>query len=214
MATAQQLREETAAISAAALSELSASLVGVPDESIRALLGDLLPGLVAEFQDAAALLAAEWYDDSRSDLDIPGTFTAFVPDFSDPGVEALLGWAEAEAQNILAEVALIEGGVQRRVANGSRETIIQNVARDPQAIGHQRYRRESPIGCAFCKMLAARATLYRSGSSASFGAHDHCKCVAVPAWGGAPIPVRPYTPSTKNITDADRARVRAWVASH
>ena len=45
-------------------------------------------------------------------------------------------------------------------------------------------------------------------------AHDHCHCSAVPAWSGEPRPVKPYTPSARKATDADRARVRDWIATH
>lgn len=43
---------------------------------------------------------------------------------------------------------------------------------------------------------------------------SNCKCVAVPAWDGRPVPVQPYTPSKRTITDAERARVRQWIAEH
>lgn len=42
----------------------------------------------------------------------------------------------------------------------------------------------------------------------------NCKCVAVPAFGGRPVPVKPYEVSDRNITDADRARVNAWISAN
>jgi hypothetical protein len=47
-----------------------------------------------------------------------------------------------------------------------------------------------------------------------FAAHDHCRCIAVPAFAGRPTPVQPYTPTSRDITDADRTRVRAYLAEH
>lgn len=212
MATPQQLRDDTAAVSALAVEQMGGLIAGLPDEAVREAMSDVLPGLIVEFQNAASVLAAEWYDEFRSDLDVPGSHAAFLPDFRDPGVEEMLRWAESESQSMLPQIKLIEGGVIRRVVNGSRETVIGNAAKDPQALGHQRYARSASAGaCSFCRLLAGRGTVYRSEQSASFGAHDSCGCVAVVAFSDRPIPVRPYEASTKNITDADRARVRDWL---
>lgn len=42
----------------------------------------------------------------------------------------------------------------------------------------------------------------------------NCKCVAVPAFGGRPVPVKPYQVTDRAISDADRARVRDWIAQN
>lgn len=212
MATPQQLREEVAVVTAAAVADLSDLLVGVPDELARDLIIDVLPGLVTLWQDAAAEVAAEWYEEFRDQLEVPGSFVPTLPDLGDPGIPALVNWAEKESQDALARLSLIEGGVTLRVANGARATVIDSVNNDPRGIGFQRYSRQTVTGCGFCQALASRGTVYRDVDSASFGAHDRCRCVAVPAFGGAPIPVKPYTPTAKNVTDADRARTRAWLA--
>jgi hypothetical protein len=62
-------------------------------------------------------------------------------------------------------------------------------------------------------MLIARGAVYTE-VTADFASHDHCNCSAVPAFGGQPLAVKPYTPSSKNITDADRARVREYLRTH
>lgn len=214
MATPQQLREEVALVGAQAIAELNALLTDLAGESaasIRSALFDLLPGLTNEYIRLASVIGAEWYDEFRSDLVIPGGFTADLPDLRDPGIDALVRWAEQESADELARLSLISGGIQRRVANGARDAVIDNTTRDPQSRGYQRYSRVSATGCGFCQMLASRGAVYRSESSASFGAHDNCKCVAVPAFDGSPLPVRPYEPTSKIVTDADRARVRDWV---
>lgn len=214
MATPQQLHEESAAVVALAIRELESLISSLPEEAVREALFDLLPGLILNFAENAAVVAAEWYDEHRLELDVPGNHEAFVPNLRDPGVESLVRWAEREAQSTLTRLSLIEGGVFRRIENGSRAAIIENTMADPQGRGFQRYARVSTTGCGFCQMLAGRGEVYRSAESASFGAHDNCRCVAVPAFDGAPVPVRPYEPTSKNITDADRARVREWLRTH
>ncbi len=210
-ATPPQLREEVAAVTALAIEEMRAQIAAA-GQATSDFLADLLPGLIASFAESAAVVATEWYDEHRATLAVPGNYETFIPDLREPGIEQMLRWADAEAQTELSRLALIEGGTFRRVENGARETIISNVNNDPQGVGYQRYAREAADGCGFCQALAGRGEVYRNAFSASFGAHDNCKCVAVPAFGGAPIPVRPYTPSAKRATDADRARVRAWLA--
>lgn len=211
MATPQQLREETALIAAAGVAELESLIRGLPDKVVQEALLDALPGLIIKYAEAASVSAAEWYDENRSDLGVAGSFEAFLPELRDPGVESLLRWADAEAKSTLTELSLIEGSVFRRIVNGARDTVIQNVAQDPQGIGYQRYARLADAGCPFCRMLAGRGLVYRSETTATFGAHDNCQCSAVPAFADAPIPVRPYTPSSEHITAADRARVREWL---
>lgn len=214
MATPQQLREEVSQVAGQATAELRASVDALPAGALRPALLDLLPGLILSYSETTTVVAAEWYDDFRSGLDIPGTFTAAPSALRDPGVEALVNWAESEARTQLTMLNLIEGGTFKRVANGARSTVIGNSHMDPQARGYQRYARTTSAGCAFCKMLAGRGAVYRTADSASFASHDNCKCVAVPAFDGAPVAVKPYVPSPSNTSDADRARVRAWIASH
>jgi hypothetical protein len=62
-------------------------------------------------------------------------------------------------------------------------------------------------------MLEARGAIY-TRSSVDFGAHDDCHCIAVPAFNGHPTPVKKYTPTSRDITDADRARTRDWISAN
>lgn len=175
-------------------------------------LRDVLPGLIDAYGAAAATIAAEWYEDQRDKAGAKGRFTAIPADIPDAGAHALIGWALTEATDLAGFRGLIEGGTQRRMADFGRRTVMDSSYADPQADGWQRVSRG---GCStgFCDMLAGRGAVY-SEATADFAAHDNCHCVAVPAFSGEPRPVRPYTPSTRQATDADRARVRAWIASH
>lgn len=173
-------------------------------------LHDLLPAIVREYGALGGALAAEWYDQQREKVSARGRFTAVPIAADDRGTHALVGWALTEATDDATLKTLIVGGVQRRLADNLRYTVSSNSVVDPAARGWQR------VGsgeCAFCAMLIARGAVY-SEAGADFASHDHCNCSAVPAWKDEPVPVKPYTPSNRNITDADRARVREYLASH
>ena len=62
-------------------------------------------------------------------------------------------------------------------------------------------------------MVATRGAVYTK-ATASFACHDHCNCEARTVFGDEPIRVAAYKPTDRTITDADRARVRQWIAEH
>lgn len=180
-------------------------------EHAKAALADILPPILDTYTLASATVAADWYDEHRDELNIDGRFSAIVADLGDLGADALAGFAvgplfQADPDWAAARM-LADGGVQLRIANAARETIRQSSIADPKARGWQRV---ALAGCAFCQMLAGRGAVY-SRDTVDFAAHDHCRCFAAPAFTGRPAPVKPYTPSERNITAADRARVRAWL---
>lgn len=175
-----------------------------------AALHDILPALIDAYGQAAATAAAEWYNDLRTSQGVGGRFEAMPEDIPDAGAHALVGWAQSEATDDKTFRTLVEGGMQRRIVNFSRGTVTTSAVRDRSARGWQR------VGsgeCDFCIMLISRGAVYAE-ATADFGAHDHCKCSAVPAWEDREVPVKPYVPTNRNIGDADRARVRDWIASH
>jgi len=209
------LAEQIAVITAVAAEDLAPVWNGLTANQATEALLDLLPAVVDTWGYAAAAFSADWYDNQREDNGIGGRFTAVIPDLGDTGATELALWG-AEPINLdepdwtLAR-SRVEGGLQRRITNFSRDTIMTSAIDDPQARGWQRVARAG--GCAFCVMLAGRGLVY-SKKSARFGAHDHCNCSAVPAWGGKAAPVKPYKPSSANVTDADRARVLEWLAAN
>lgn len=108
-------------------------------------------------------------------------------------------------------LTLTSGAVARLVLNAGRETTTATITADPEASGWQRVLGSG--GCPFCRMLAGRGAVY-GAASADFASHDHCGCSAEPVYGGTGRSVRDYAPSTRNIGNADRARVRAWIAAN
>lgn len=217
MATATELRSLIVQLSDNAERDLALLWAQLDAASVRDGLMDVLPALVGQYGDASAAVTAEWYDEYRADLNVRGAYAADLAS-PDLGAQALAGWGSQLAQtNWDTALAQIAGGLISRVMNASRSTVIENVDRDPQGRGWQRLARTN--GCAFCVMLASRATVhdptfYHSRESARFAAHTNCKCSAAPAFTGRAVPVKPYTPTDRNITDADRARVRDWIAAN
>ena len=187
--------------------------VETPDQA-REALQDVLPALVNTYSLASATIAADWYDEQRDMIDARGRFAAIPADLGDLGADVLARWGigplfNAEPDWGRARV-LVKGGMQRRIANASRYTVAGSSIADPAADG---WMRQGSGECEFCDMLIGRGAVYTE-RGADFGAHDHCKCSAVPAWGGEPRPVKPYTPSARKASDADRARVREYLRTH
>ena len=179
-------------------------------------LREVLPRLVAIYGSAAATLGADWYDELRDAATVKGRFRAIPADLpGDDRTDALARWAvsplfKAEP-DFDSALTLVSGGLQRIIADADRGSITGSSLADPHAAGWQRL---GGGGCAFCAMLVERGAVY-SEATADFASHDHCRCTAVPIFKGAePISVRDYTPTARNITDADRARVREYLASH
>lgn len=181
----------------------------------REALQDVLPALVETYGAAAAAMAADWYDDLRDEVRAPARFTAIPATLEDVGGDVLARWGVAPLFSAepdwSAARTLIAGGLQRRIANASRETVRLSAVQDPGADGWQRVGDGST--CGFCAMLIGRGAVY-SEEGADFAAHDHCGCQAAPAWTGLPRPVRPYTPSARTASDADRARAREYIRTH
>jgi hypothetical protein len=213
--TTLELRQGVDGITAEASRELAPVWgAGLALYDLRALLNELLPGLIDEYGLAASAYAADWYDEYRVEQDVPGRFVARPQPVRDPGVQQLVAWAtkplEQDVPDLSRARVQLDGGVQLRLSNVARETVAESSYDDPQAVGWQRV---GAGACAFCRMLIARGAVY-SERSARFAAHDHCHCSAVPAFGGGELPVTPYVPNKRRVSDADRARVRAYLRAN
>lgn len=210
MATATELRILIVQLSDNAERDLALLWAQLDAATVRDGLMDVLPALVDQYGDASAAVTAEWYDEYRADLNVRGTYAADLAS-PDLGAQALAGWGSQLAQtNWDTALAQITGGLIKRVMVASRDTMTSATYDDPQARGWQRQGRGE---CDFCRLLIGRGAVY-TRKSVNFGAHDNCKCVAVPAFGGRPVPVKPYQVTDRAISDADRARVRDWITEN
>lgn len=190
----------------------------------RVALHDVLPQTINIYGEASASLAADWYDQTRAEAGVRGLFQVIPAEVGvtpgTGGAHQLADWVGdyldrtdtgvLTAEQISTAQQMINGGVQRRIANAARSTITESSIKDPEAAGWYRY--TASTGCEFCRMLAGRGAVY-SEQGVKFGAHDHCSCMAAPAFKGGDR-VDDYKPTTRNIGDADRDRVRAWITDN
>lgn len=214
MATPTQLRSRVAGLVTLANGDLAA-LWRRLERAVDAeeALRDILPALIDTYGAAASVVAADWYDDLRAKQGVGGGFRADPADVPDSGTQALVGWALTESTDPQAFRTLIEGGLQRRIANFSRLTVTRSSIADPQADGWQRV--GSGDSCPFCRLLISRGSVY-SEATADFAAHDHDDCQAAPAFTGEPRPVRPYERSARYVEDDEQrakenAKLRAYI---
>lgn len=213
---AERLRADLASLTVLAEHDLAEIWRGFDSPEVaRETLTAVLPEIVSLYGSAAATVAADWYDELRDQDAVTGRYrAAAAPLPDDTGTAVLARWGLspvfAAAPDWAAALTLTQGGTQRRIVNMARSTITGSAVNDPAAHGWQR------VGsgeCSFCEMVISRGAVYRQ-ATADFASHDHCRCAAVPAWGGRPHPVKPYTPTRRDISDADRARVREYLRTH
>ncbi|MEU7843942.1 hypothetical protein AB0B39_23615 [Micromonospora sp. NPDC049114] len=172
--------------------QLLALLTGdVPVAELESFTADL----VAVYGDAAALNAADWYDELRGQADVQGRFRARMAEPAAQGQAAAVArWAAGPLFGADPDPALalehLSGGVQRLVLQPARQTIADSVDRDP---ADARWARVPTGGttCAFCRLLASRGAVYHSEETAGGLAssyHGTCDCVATPVWPGEQEP--------------------------
>lgn len=140
-------------------------------------LHDILPALVDTYGLAASVAAAEWYDDLRDKKGVRGGFRADPIELAETGTHSLIGWAAATARDDAAFKVLIEGGLQRRIANHSRLTVANSSLADPGAKG---WIRVGTGECDWCNQYLDGEV--RTVEGYDFQAHDHCNCQAEPAF--------------------------------
>lgn len=105
------------------------------------------------------------------------------------------------------------GAASRYVLNGGRDTIVETVWADDDAVGFARVGSRSP--CAFCAMLISRGAVYRSRETASFRAHDKCGCTPRAVYDPSLVMSPQAEKLSAQFSDATRglsgkAAVSAW----
>lgn len=185
----------------------------------------VLPELVRVYGPAAASLSADWYEEQRALVAPRARFIVTIPEMPTQELseraEALARWGVGPLAppedapkkfepNPDAARSLISGGLEKAILDQSRQVLTTAATDDPAAHGWQRAGHGE---CAFCAMLISRGAVYTRGT-VDFASHNHCRCTAVPAWGGRELPVKPFQPSSRNITDADRQRVYRYLREH
>lgn len=202
------------------------ALVGdAPADEVRDALLDVLPDLGRAYGDAAASLAADYYEGAREAAEARGRFSPILAEQPTPARwEALARWGVdplfSDDPNAATALTRIQGGMQRSVADQHRLTVVRSSIEDPAAAGWRRV----GVGdsCGFCRMLIDRRKDGGGGvyteSSVTFRSHDHCNCAAAPDFSSNVVRIspEPFRQSKANRSDstrkADNARARAYIA--
>lgn len=143
------------------------SLSGSNPAAFRDALVEALPDILDPYGIMAGEVAAQWYMELREASGVVEIFSAspaLAPDRERS--EVLARWAVAPLfnQSDSTVLSLLSGGVQRLVAGTGRDTIRDNVLRDPVKVGYSRIPRAGC--CAFCALLAGRGAVYRTAEAA------------------------------------------------
>lgn len=186
---------------------------GVRDEFLR-----FTPELVRVYGDGAATLAADWYDELRTEQRLVGRFRAElavgVPDaWVEERVRFGAGSLWANPEDFPKFIVDISHGY---VTQAYGDTISGAVKADPTAVGWERIPNSG--ACKFCIMLAGRGGVYKESTS-RFASHSGCRCSAAPSWdpSAKEVPVYAYQASerTSGMSPAQKAehnaRVREWI---
>lgn len=183
-----RFRKATAALSGAAQQDFLAFFGALdlsrPERARDALL-EFLPALALAYGEAAAAVAAEWFDELRAAAGIPTFRPTVAPPFEPAAVAATTSWAVGGLfDQALDTQGLLSVAIDRWVKQPSRDTVVFNAGKS-----NARWARV-PSGattCAFCLMLASRGFVYRSEETADgHKYHGKCDCVAVPDWSDSP----------------------------
>lgn len=168
------------------------------DESFPNLVDATMP-LVRSYRSISAALAAAYFDSARRVAGAEGAAAAQAAAAVNEaqvttslyvtgkvGHINALGAGQSPGDARKSAFVRVSGAVTRHVLEGGRDTILQSVAADPKALGWARVTDGDP--CYFCLTLASRGAVYKSEATASFEAHDHCGCSAMPVWVGTQLP--------------------------
>jgi hypothetical protein len=221
-------------LAAEQVAAIGAFRVGDTAESVRAALFDAAEVIAETHRAAAAELAVAWYDQLREAADLTSTYlaapvaavdlkalqttvavaTTSLYDLIQADIDRQA--AEYEEQLVAAvdaSVAAMKADLQKEIAAGFRDTILENVREDPDAIGWRRFTAASDSyddGCRFCRFLADKGAIF-TRATARFAAHKKCHCLAGPAFTGDDGPrasVMQYVASKRKRTKAENKRLR------
>jgi hypothetical protein len=184
--TAEQLHQEQAILGntlEAAVEQLITELADwsrLSPQAAAAEARNLMPELVAQFGDEAALAGADFYDTLRAEV-VTGAAASYAAKLAPATpvsvVQDELDWALApifpaagDTQTFDLEHALgaalgrMGNVLQLLVGDQQRDTIAVSAADDP--VGTRYARHASANACAFCRLMATRGATYRSEESA------------------------------------------------
>lgn len=219
-ARGEEYAQSQAQVVTLALAELSAfwdSLDLTKPTAVKAVIAEFLATLVEAYGSISSTIAADFYDEMRAAAAPSSRFVALAGIYG--GVEQITGsanWAvqplfpsieplfETDADGVdivvgerevppdpVAALDRLNGATQRLVQDQGRQTMVENVERDP---ARPRFAR-MPIGktCQWCLMLASRGAVYATSESAGElnSWHDECDCQIIPSFTPDDLPYDP-----------------------
>jgi hypothetical protein len=183
-AEVEQIRSANAELTRllnAELTDFLASISEASPENVRDALLDVIPALTAEYGDAAATVAAEWFED------VYGGRVVLAPTYPTEAVEQGVRYVAGKLWTPQpGEIAgLLATHVDKWVKQPGRETLTASAARNNLTWARV------PTGaktCAFCLVLASRDAVYMTEKAATRRSdgnlyHGKCDCVPVPMSG-------------------------------
>lgn len=177
------LRDAHAGIAGLASDDLSSLWSGLDlskPRVARDLLLEHVPAVTATYGQAAAVVAADWYDESRSAQRVPGRFRAVMaPTFPSEYVRKRIRFGAAHLFTETPQLMLpfLLDSMQEYVLQPGRDSILRSVATDREAKGWERVTR--PGACDFCHLLSGR---FGKTDWVNYPAHGNCNCTAQPIW--------------------------------
>jgi hypothetical protein len=224
-------KQAVAALSTLALADLAdfwqALDVAADPKVVAQEVRSFTPELAAVYATATTTVAADWYDDLRTEAVAAVGFAASLLDPpSTDEIQDQLGYVLAPLFNGAApEIAPAEtfghlsSLIEDVVTTADRQTVRANMAADRESPRYARH--ASANACAFCAMLATRGAEYRTEESATrvvldrrrnkrkIGEkyHDNCHCTVVPVWGSKTYEEAPYVADWRDAYYAATAQV-------
>lgn len=202
------------------VSNLVMGLSGQAPAVVREALKDLVPDVAVKYGDAAAALAMDYYEFAREAAEVPGMFIPTPaalppPERFDQSIRWAVGSIVGEDPTFKGLAARLGGSISRAVTDVATDTLVGATHSDGRARGWSRIL--EPGACPFCRMLSDRGAVYRS-STVRFASHDNCRCSVAPEFAvgrdDREVSEVPYVASRRTSSDADRKRVRDYLAAN
>ena len=140
------------------------------DPEFASILLAAFPGVVGPYLQASAMTSAQMYDESAPELDFKATP---APEMSAARLAGSVRWA-LYAPGGAKPVDRLAGAAQRLVFDASRQTTLTSLAAEydvpiseVEEPGTMWARHASANACSFCKVMATRGAVFRSGESAT-----------------------------------------------
>lgn len=160
--------------------------------------------IVAEYGQAAAAVAIDFYDSVRPPGSPPFSPTPSVRD--ELVGDGTLNWVTQPLLTESWQDALDRGAaaIQKAAMQAAIETIGEATEQDPLDVKYARWP-GNPDPCAWCVLRASRGAIYWSESSAERGDHIKCGCKITPIFPGEPLPYQRKPYMAQYLAGADAA---------